>query len=207
LLLRLTVWSQVPLAVCLSLLAAPAVSFLYGQRWVGVSNLLPFASAFELVHGVQTVFLPLLITAGATRDRWICDAISLATAILALGGLAVDLSAYILASTAALAVPTLYGSYAARREGWIDAKGTRQAVVPALTAGALAMLTAWPIWQRTNGTIGAIISVMVFISVYILALRVLFSPRLEELVSALPKSGLLRRVFLLAPNADVAVQG
>ena len=128
-------------------------------------------------------------------------------AIVALGGLAFGLSAYILALTAAVVVPTLYAGYAVRREGWIDAKGTRDAVVPALTAAALAMLAAWPIWQRTDGTIGEIFSAIVFVSVYILALRVLFSPRLDELVSILPKSELFRRMLLFAPNANIVAQG
>jgi PST family polysaccharide transporter len=207
LLLCLIVWSQVPLAVCLTLLAAPAVGLLYGQRWVGVIDLLPFASAFEFVNAVQALFIPLLIAVAATRARLVCDAISLVSATVALGGLAFGLSAYILALTAAVVVPTLYVGYAARREGWIDVRGTREAVVPALTAGVLAMLAAWPIWQRINGTIEAIVSVMVFVSVYILVLRVAFSTQLDELVSVLPKSGLFRRVLWLASNANVVAPG
>jgi PST family polysaccharide transporter len=207
LLFCLIAWSQVPLAVCLTLLAAPAVRLLYGQRWAEVIDLLPPASAFTLVYAVLTLFMPLLIAAGATRDRLVCDAIFLASAIVALGGLAFGLSAYVLALTGAVLVPTLYASYAVRREGWIDARGARDAVVPALTAGALAILAAWPIGQSTIGTIRAIFSAIIFISVYIVALRVLFSPQLDELVTILPKSGLFRRVLLLPPNANVVTQG
>jgi hypothetical protein len=92
--------------------------------------------------------------------------------------------------------------YAARREGWIDAKGTREAVIPALTAAVVGFMAVWPIWQRTNGMMGAIGSATVFVSVYIFALRVLFSLRLDELVSILPKSGQVRRMLLLTPNAQ-----
>ena len=124
LLLCLIIWSQVPLAVCLTLLAAPAVLLLYGQRWAGVIDLLPLASALTLMQAGLTLFVPLLIAIGATRDRLVCDAIFLASALVALGGLAFGLSAYILASTVAVVVPTLYAGYAVRREGWIDARGS-----------------------------------------------------------------------------------
>jgi O-antigen/teichoic acid export membrane protein len=201
-LLCLIIWSQVPLAVCLTLLAAPAVLLLYGQRWAGVIDLLPLASTLILMQAALTLFVPLLIAVGATRDRLICDAIYLGSSLVALGALAFGLSAYILAYTVAVVFPTLYAGYAVRREGWIDARGAREAVVPALTAAAVGFLAAWPIWQRTNGMMGAIGSAAVFVSVYILALRVLFSLRLDELVSILPKSGQVRRMLLLTPNAQ-----
>jgi O-antigen/teichoic acid export membrane protein len=206
-LLCLIIWSQVPLAVCLTLLAAPAVLLLYGQRWAGVIDLLPLASALTLMQAALTLFVPLLIAVGATRDRLICDAIYLGSSLVALGALAFGLSAYILAYTVAAVFPTLYAGYAVRREGWIDARGAREAVVPALTAAAVGFLAAWPIWQRTNGTVGAIGSAAVFVSVYILALRVLFALRLDELVSILPASGRVRRMLLLAPNAQGQVHG
>jgi succinoglycan exporter len=202
LLLCLIVWSQVPLAVCLTLLAAPTVLLLYGQRWAGVINLLPLASSFTLMQAPLTLFVPLLVAVGATRDRLICDAIYLACALVALGGLAFGLSAYILAYTVAVVFPTLYAGYAVRREGWIDARGTREAVIPALTAAVVGFMAVWPIWQRTNGMMGAIGSATVFVSVYIFALRVLFSLRLDQLVSILPKSEQVRRMLLLTPNAQ-----
>ena len=59
--------------------------------------------------------------------------------LAALGGLAFELSAYILACTVAAVVPTLYASYAVHREGCIYARGVRDALVPALTAAAMAM--------------------------------------------------------------------
>jgi O-antigen/teichoic acid export membrane protein len=207
LLLCLIVWSQVPLAVCLTLLAAPAVLLLYGQRWAHVIDLLPLLSTLTLMRAGLTLFQPLLIAVGATRDRLVCDAIFLASAIVALGGLALSLSAYLLSLTVAVVVPTLFTGYAVRREGWIDRRGARDAFVPALTAAAMAMSTAWLIWQRTNGTIGAIFAAMVFVSVYFLALRVLFSTRLDELMSMLPKSELFRRMLLLGPNTNVVAHG
>jgi O-antigen/teichoic acid export membrane protein len=206
LLLSLIVWSQVPLAVCLTLLAAPAVLLLYGQRWAQVIDLLPLVSILTLMRSGLTLFQPLLIAVGATRDRLVVDMVYLASAIAALGGLAFGLSAYILACTVAVVVPTLYASYAVHREGWIDGRGARDALVPALTAVVMAMSTAWPIWQHTHGTIGAIFAAIVFVSVYFLALRVLFSTQLDELVSMLPKSELVRRVLLLGPNANVVAQ-
>jgi O-antigen/teichoic acid export membrane protein len=206
LLLCLVVWSQVPLAVCLTLLAAPAVLLFYGQRWAQVIDLLPLVSTLTLMRAGLTLFQPLLIAVGATRDRLVVDMVYLASAIAALGCLTFGLSAYILACTVAVVVPTLYASYAVHREGWIDGRGARDALVPALTAAVMAMSTAWPIWQNTNGTIGAIFAAMVFVLVYFLALRVLFSTQLDELVSMLPKSGLFRRVLLLGPNANVVAQ-
>jgi hypothetical protein len=126
---------------------------------------------------------------------------------VALGGLALSLSAHLLSLTVAVVVPTLFTGYAVRREGWIDRRGARDAFVPALTAAAMAMSIAWPIWPRTDGTIGAIYAATIFLAVYIVALRVLFSPRLDELVSILPKSDLFRRILLLGPNANVVAQG
>jgi O-antigen/teichoic acid export membrane protein len=207
LLLCLIIWSQVPLAVCLSLLAAPAVLLLYGERWVGAINLLPLASALTLMQAVLTLFVPLLIAVGATRDRFVCDAIYLASVLVALSGLAFGLLAYVFAYTVAAVLPTLYAGYAVQRQGWIDARGVREAVVPALTAAAVGFLVAWPTWYRTTGTIGAIASAIVFVSTYVLALRVLFSLRLNELLSILPASGTVRRMLLLAPNAQGPVNG
>jgi lipopolysaccharide exporter len=194
------VWSQVPLAVCLALLAAPAVQLLYGERWEGVIGLLPFASAFALVHAVLTLFVPLLIAGGATRNRLHCDAIFLVAAVVALSGLRYGLPAYILAYTAAAAAATLFAGYAVHREGWIDIKGIRNAVIPTLAAGALAMLVASPIWHTLDGTIRAIVSAAVFLLVDLFVLRFFFSPLLAELVAVAPRPALLRRALLLGPT-------
>ena len=56
LLLSLIVWSQVPLAVCLTLLAAPAVLLLYGQRWAGVIELLPLCERLNTHAGGADAF-------------------------------------------------------------------------------------------------------------------------------------------------------
>ena len=121
------------------LLAAPAVLLLYGQSWVGVIDLLPLASAFTLMKAALTLFVPLLIAVGATRDGSFVTRFFLRRRLVALSGLAFGLSAYILAHTVAVVVPTLYAGYAVHREGWIDARGTREAVIPALTAAAVGM--------------------------------------------------------------------
>src|SRR5262249_14974967 len=161
--------------------AAPVVLLLYGQQWVGVTDLLPLASSLTLVHAALTIFVPLLIAAGATRDRLICDAIYLVSSLVALSALAFNLSTYMLACTVTAVFPTLYAGYAVHREGWIDARGVRDAVIPVLAAAGVGFLVAWPIWQRTHGMVGAIGAAIIFVSIYILALRVLFSLRLDEL--------------------------
>jgi O-antigen/teichoic acid export membrane protein len=202
LLFGLIVWSQVPLAVCLTLLAGPAVLFLYGQRWAGVIDLVPFVSTLTLMQAPLTLFVQLLIAVGATRDRLVAEAIFLVSAVVALAGLAFNISAYILACTLAVVAPTLYAGYAVHREGWIDVQGLRGAIIPAFTAAGVGCLVALPIWQHTDKTVGAISSATAFVSIYILALRALFSFRLEELVSILPASKIIRRILLLAPTAQ-----
>jgi hypothetical protein len=76
-----------------------------------------------------TLFVQLLIAVGATRDRLVAEAIFLVSAVVALAGLAFNISAYILACTLAVVAPTLYAGYAVHREGWIDVQGLR--VLPA----------------------------------------------------------------------------
>ncbi len=207
LLLRFVVWTQIPLAVCLALLAAPAVRLLYGPRWEAAVPLLPFASALALVIHVLTLFMLLLVAAGATRERLVSDAIFFAAAFVALGGLAFGLSAYLLAQTVAVLTATVYAGHAAHRRGWIDGLGIRAAVLPALAAALFGALAAWLVRTHIDETFGAIAAAVVFVAVDLLALRLLFVRPVEELVAIMPKAELFRRILLLVPNPNVVAPG
>lgn len=193
LLLRAIVWSQLPLAVSLALLAAPVVDLLYGARWADIVPLLPLASAFAFVQGSMTLFVPLLIASGATGDRLKGDAIYLAFALLALGSLPFGLPAYMLAQTAAAALATIVFALFVHRRGWIDRRGIRDALVPAAQATLAGAVPSALVVSSVTGTSGTVLAAAAFAAVYALTLRLFSAPLLDELLRLFPGASVLRR--------------
>ncbi len=207
LLLRAIVWSQLPLGVALALLAAPLVHLLYGERWVALVPLVPFASALALGQSMLTLFVPLLIASGATGDRLKGDALYLAFALLALAALPFGLAAYLLAQIAAAALASIAFAAMARRRGWIDRRGVREALLPAALAGLAAAVPAGLILSAARGTSGAILAATAFLVLYALTLRLASMPLLDELLCMLPGAAVLRRAAFISVQTKFTVSG
>jgi O-antigen/teichoic acid export membrane protein len=203
LLLRAIVWSQLPLAVALALLTAPLVHLLYGDRWVALVPLVPFASALALGHGMLTLFVPLLIASGATGDRLKGDALHLAFALLALAALPLGLIAYLLAQTAAVALVSIVFALLVHRRGWIDRRGVREALLPAALAALVAALPAAWIVSSVAETAGALLAATAFLVLYALTIRLISTPLLDELLGVLPGASYLRRAVFISVASGV----
>ncbi len=207
LLLRAIVWSQVPLAVALALLAAPLVHLLYGERWVALVPLVPFASALALGQGMLTLFVPLLIASGATGDRLKGDALHLAFALLALAALPLGLIAYMLAQIAAVGFASIAFALLVHRRGWIDRRGFVDAVLPPIQAALTAALPAALIVSSVAGTAGAVLAATAFLALYALTLRLISTPLLDELLGVLPGASFLRRAVFISAASESSVPG
>ena len=207
LLLRSIVWIQLPLAVALALLAAPVVHLLYGQRWVDIVPLLPLTCAFALGQGLLTLFVPLLIASGATGDRLKGDAFYLAFALLALAALPLGLPAYILAQTAAVIAACIAFAVFVLRQGWIDPRGLRDALVPAVQAALAAALPVPLILSSMTGAAGAVLAATVFLVLYASTLRLLSLSLLDELLGMLPGASVLRRAAFISGVIKSTVSG
>jgi O-antigen/teichoic acid export membrane protein len=207
LLLRAIVWSQLPLAVSLALLAAPAVDLLYGARWTDIVPLLPLASALAFGEGLLTLFVPFLIASGATGDRLKVDALHLALALLALGALPYGLPAYILGQTAAISLASIASAVFVRRRGWIDRRGFCDALVPAVQASSAAAVPSVLALCSLTGTFGRVLAATAFVVTYVLTLRLVCAPLVRELLDIFPGAAFLRRAAFLHATSKSTVSG
>ncbi len=207
LLLRAIVWSQLPLAVALALLAAPAVDLLYGERWAAIVPLLPLASALAFGHGALTLFVPLLIASGATGDRLKGDALYLAFALLALAALPFGLAAYLLAQIAAVGLASVAFAAMVHGQGWIDRRGVRAALVPPAQAAAVAAVPAGLFLAWLPGPAGAVMATIAFAALYALTLRLASLALLDELLRMLPGASWLRRAAFISVAPKSIVSG
>jgi O-antigen/teichoic acid export membrane protein len=193
--------------VALALLAAPAIDLLYGERWAAIVPLLPLACALAFGQGLLTLFVPLLVAAGATGARLRGDLIYLGLALLALAALPLGLAAYMLAQATAVALASIAFAALVHRQGWIDRGGWRDALLPPLQAAVTAAVPATLILATVAGAPGAVLTAATFLTLYALTLRLVSMPLLDELLGVLPGASALRRAAFISVAAKSSVPG
>jgi O-antigen/teichoic acid export membrane protein len=205
LILQLVAWTVVPIAVCFAVIAGPLVQTVYGPKWMPVVALLPWAMAWGVGASLTHAAYMLLLARQQPRRCLFADVAFLAgTGLALIVALPYGTRAYLIASSCVqFAVLALVLHWLSRIE-IINRKSFFWALIPSVASSAIAAgvgFAALGLLRRDPDTIAmAIIWAAVFGLFYTIALRLLFSRSLEELVGYFPAKGLIKRVLLLPKN-------
>jgi O-antigen/teichoic acid export membrane protein len=196
-------WTIIPLSALVAILADPLVRLLYGERWLPVVPLLPWAMLLGATAAVAQCGYYLALANQQQRHCLIVDVWGLAGTALALGGFVYSgrLDVYMagLIATELIGLVILTGWLL--RAGGVDGAGILTAIVQPLVAVAVALasaqagsvLTGWP----TGSPAGACLFSGLFGIGYVASLRLLFAESLAELTTHAPAGGVLRQLLLL----------
>jgi len=204
LMLRVTGWIVVPSAVAAGMLAEPIVATLYGERWLGVVPLLPWAMAYGAVAALVHSSNLLLVAGQRVGAGLLVDLFALCATVLGLWlTLSSGVTAYLAFLFAALAVLLALLVGALGKASLASARGLFDAIGAPLVASAAAGGLAWalmPTYVRGDvpGSIGyALAWSAIFGIVFLLVVRLLFAKALRELVVHLPGKRAAARVLAL----------
>jgi teichuronic acid exporter len=202
LVLQSVAWIIIPMAMTFAVLSAPIISLIYGEKWLEVIPLVPWAMSWGAASALFHATYMLLLARQQQRKCLIAD-ITLAvgtgfTLLLALPhGIMMYLAASTVTQTLALLVITfwLWQAKALDIPGWI------QALLPALiasTGSTFALYIVRQMWFpgliSVPQTIAWVIS---FTAIYLILLRILFRRQLALLVVYLPGKAQIQKLLFL----------
>jgi O-antigen/teichoic acid export membrane protein len=202
LVLRGVAWATLPAAACLAVCANDVVRLLYGEKWLPVTALLPWAVAGIAVAGVLFVLVRLLLANEAVKGGTTIDmASSLVAIVISAWLIPVGIEPYLLALAVHGAVFTAISALALVRSGGMTWHEFHRAWVPAVLAAAVA--TAAVIAERhllpqppvAFGRL--LLDALVFVAATFAVLRTFFATGMRELVEVAPASRALARVLFL----------
>ena len=203
LLLRVIVWTTVPVAALFALLAEPAVALIYGAKWLAVVPLLPWAMLAGALGALHLTLHRLLLAHSQVRACLIGDVlwllgIAASLALLLPSGLA----AYMGGLCGIQTLVILFVIERLRRAGGLNLAGLALAVGPAVIAIVLAVAVTWEgfmaLGLSKDTTAGAGLFGLVTFAVYVVGLRLFFARQMDEMLIYLPGLTLARRFLMLA---------
>jgi O-antigen/teichoic acid export membrane protein len=196
--LRSVAWVVAPIAAICALLATEVVHLLYGGRWNDVAPLLPWAMAAGAIAALVQAAYTLLLAHQRQRECLNADIWRLAGTVMALAlafpfGLRAYLAGVTLMHLMSLAMILRWLA----RDRAVAWRGVARALAPAIVAA----LVAWAVTgsvktlagDDARGLSAPIAQGALFVSVYLLTLRVGFGDALRELVGYLPERRRLHR--------------
>src|SRR5262249_41562676 len=190
LLLRSVAWIVIPMGVLFSVIADPVIRTIYGEKWVDVIPLLPWAMAAASTGAISYAAYTLLLANQQERHCLAADLCAFAGTIIALvclvpKGLTSYLSGISFVQLLSLSICLLWLG----RARAITIKGVLTAIVLPLVATALTLsiCEGFRIYVvNIKGFWTALTYAMAFSATYVAILRLLFAPYLGELVGYLP---------------------
>lgn len=198
LVLRGVVWATVPAAVFLGLAASDMVGLLYGEQWVSVAELMPFAAIAIGIGGIISALSSLLVANDDTRTAMWLEAAAAASA-MALAFLLIPRGA----STflAGLGIHGVVVTIAAIALLWhrraVSVDGVLAAFAPALVACAVGMTAVLALRHATGTSEHLVLRLVIDASVlglgYMVTLRLAFTLPLAELLDVAPGGAWLGR--------------
>ena len=202
LVLRGVCWTTAPAAAFMGVVAGDIVSLLYGDRWVAVTPLLPYAAAMVGLGGVTTALSSLLLANDEARACLRIDFIATVSGIaLSLGLVPFGAPVYLAAlCVQSLLVTGVAVSLQLRHRG-VD----REGIVSALAPAGVAVVVAVAAVEGVSAAAGSIpylavrlaVDGIVFGVVYVAVLRAAFAAPLAEMLEVLPGGHLMARGLLL----------
>ena len=203
LLLRTVGWIAVPTAVAAGLLARPIVVVLYGDRWLDVIPLLPWAMAYGATFAMVYTANLLMVAAQRVFVALLIDLYLLAATTLGLWlALPQGAAAYVEFLFAGAVVLLLVLAAALDRLNLATRRGLVHAFAIPVLAATAAAAAAWPaIPLSAQGglvlEIGhAIFAATLFAITYVVVIRVFFAQPLRELVEYLPANRAFRKILV-----------
>ncbi len=207
LILRIVAWSVIPVAVIFSLLSSPIISVIYGSKWLSVIPLLPPAMAFAAALSIGLAAYRLALSNEQKKCCLLVDGIIFIGTLVCLLtlmdkgirvlmiGLAVNSVVYMCASFVVL----LFG----RGTDW---SGIKNAMFPPVIGVGVACVlakTAFGLLKIIpDSFVFAVIFGMIYITVYLCALRLFFAKQLLELVVYLPGKSLILPILKFKTTAN-----
>ena len=203
LLIQVVAWTTIPMAAALTVLAEPAVSLMYGGKWLGVVSLVPWAMAWGVAYALFQTTYALLLARSQQRKCLVADILLFAgTGLALLVALPFGMKVYLIAaSTVVVAVwlLVLYWLFRLEAVTWHGCAGSLGSA--SLAAGIAGVLTATGLRWIGLGETWAFLHVtvwgMIFMLAYLGLIRIFFPERLLYILSYLPQQGKIRRMLLL----------
>ncbi|HWB10177.1 MAG TPA: oligosaccharide flippase family protein [Pirellulales bacterium] len=206
LVLRGAAWFLIPVGTAAGVLADPLVRFLYGDRWLEVIPLLPWAMGVGVVAGLAQVTYNLTLGNLQHRVCLVYDLWQLLGTALGLGVLFYTGSpaAYLAAQATAEGLGLAGLFWQLRQANAIQGSGIAAAILHALVAAGLSLAigiaTLRLLGLERNSWGGAFVFGITFAAAYVGVLRLLFAEPLGELLGQLPAGRRLGRWLRLAPQ-------
>jgi O-antigen/teichoic acid export membrane protein len=203
LVLRLVLWTTIPIAIILGWLASPVVHTIYGPNWSEVIPLMKWTLCLAVVTALTQVVYMLVLARNRSRLCLSCDvAVLLGTAVslgLALGhGVSWYLRCLIVVQLAVgvSLVQALLNERALTRGGLL--KAVAPACIGTIFGVCIASSTLWILHLTAATFLPAVLWGICFGVTYIACLRLVFTSTLVELVSYLPGRSSVSRFLRLA---------
>jgi O-antigen/teichoic acid export membrane protein len=196
--LRSVTWVVVPIACVASLFARDVVGLLYGDRWLEVVPLLPWAMWGGAVAAVvQTSYTLLLAHQRPDRclraDMWRFGG----TVLMLVAALPFGVAGYLAGLVGVHLVSLGLVLRWLRLDGAVEGVGIRDAFLPPAAAAAVAgtVVIGLRIYAgaTASGAVPMLLLGVIFGALYMLALRLLFRAQLQGLVAYLPERDRLHR--------------
>lgn len=203
LLIQAVAWITIPMATTMAVLAKPAVALMYGDRWLVVVPLVPWAMAWGVTSALfQTTYM-LLLARNHQRKCLVADiALFVGTGLALLVALPFGITAYLIAANGVVMVTWFLLLVWLTRMGALTLKGLAGSLGSGvLAAGIAGCFATWGgqmtgISETTSPLNAAVWGIVFFIS-YLAVLRILFVGLLDRLVSYLPMCGTIRQILLV----------
>lgn len=203
LVLQAVIWTTLPLAVSFAVLASPVVRLVYGEKWLDVIPLVPWAMgwgvASALFHAAYMLLLArqkqklcftadMLVLIGSALSLWLALPHGMKFYLMGTGASQIIASVFLLAH--------LYRAKALTLAGW--AEPFTAGVVSAVIAAGLSSALFYAIGAAPETSVlHALAWGMVFFGFYTLILRVTFQKQIELLMPYLPLQSYLRKLLWL----------
>ena len=202
-LIRGLTWFTVPVAMLLAILAAPVVHTVYGGSWADVVPLVPAAVTLGGIAAVFHIVYMLLLGHNEERRCVNADLWELGGTIGALVFLLpAGLMEYLVGLLVVRILVLFYAIFWLIHCGAIQRKALSKALFPAIAASAIAYslsagVVAMMGWSLQTPLMAFSYGV-VFFALYVIALRLLFSDALFDLVKYLPGNKWIGRFLLIS---------
>ena len=206
LVLRGAAWFVIPVGTAAAVLAEPLVRLLYGDRWLEVIPLLPWAMVVGVVAGLAQVAYNLTLGNLQHRVCLVYDVWQLVGTLLGLGVLVYTRSAttYLAAQATAEGLGLMGLFWQLRQANAIQASGIASAILHAVVAAGLSLAIGIAasrlLGVEVGSWAGAAVFGLTFSLAYVAALRLLFAEPLGELLGQLPAGRRVGRWLRLAPQ-------
>jgi O-antigen/teichoic acid export membrane protein len=202
LVLQSVAWVVIPIAAFFTLEADNVVRLLYGQKWIEVIPLLSLVMAVTAIGSVGATAYRLLLANNRSRLCLYSDFAAFAIAIpTMLILLPFGLEEYLYGAIAVSLIVALVLMHMLMRTEGVTWLGLANAIYPPIVAVGVSCIPMWQINMVLAGEYPPLIKLLIaaplFIAIYVMTLRILFTRLLRELTSYVPGGSMFSSLLRL----------